>query len=115
MNSKRTQNISTSQYGDQNSPLNRADESGSLNISVGGQIKQNSNSVKFLPLKKVRKLRNNSNQVSRSRDQINKTQVSNKKDGKNSNIQIAMPAFLLGDELIISSSDISRYAKPAKL
>ena len=26
-----------------------------------------------------------------------------------------MPAFLLGDELIISENDISKYAKPAKL
>jgi len=64
-------------------------------------------------LKKVKKMRNNSGNISKSRDDLKRPIV--KRDLKNTNISIAMPAFLLGDELIISGSDISRYAKPAKL
>ena len=70
-------------------------------------------SVKFLPLKKVKKLRNEGENLSRSRDDLKRSTVT--RDLKNTNISLAMPAFLLGDELIISKNDISRYAKPAKL
>ena len=70
--------------------------------------------MKFVPLKKVKRMVNGSTtNISRSRDELQRPKV--KKDLKNSKLQIAMPAFLLGDELIISQNDISRYAKPAKL